>query len=65
MKIVHICLCDPYAENWSYHRNILSEQNAGDGHKTYIITTEYTMDINGKPGTKEQTEYINQFGVNI
>ncbi len=65
MKIVHICLCDPYAENWSYHRNILSEQNAGDGHKTYILTTEYTMDINGKPGTKEQTEYINQFGVNV
>lgn len=65
MKIVHICLCDPYAENWSYHRNILSEQNAGDGHDTYIITTEYAMNINGKRGTKETPEYRNQFGVNV
>lgn len=65
MKIVHICLCDPYAENWSYHRNILSEQNASDGHDTYIITTEYTMDINGKRGIREKKEYKNQFGVNV
>lgn len=65
MRIVHICLCDPYAENWSYHRNILSEQNAKDGHDTYIITTEYAMDINGKHGKKGRQEYTNKYGVHI
>ncbi|MCI9143418.1 MAG: glycosyltransferase family 4 protein [Lachnospiraceae bacterium] len=65
MRIVHICLCDPYAENWSYHRNILSEQNAKDGHDTYIITTEYAMDINGKHGEKGRQEYTNKYGVHI
>ena len=65
MKIVHICLCDPYAENWSYHRNILSEQNAKDGHNTYIITTEYAMDVNGKHGSKERQEYTNKYGVHV
>lgn len=65
MRIVHICLCDPYAENWSYHRNILSEQNAKDGHDTYIITTEYAMDENGKHGQKERQEYINKYGVHV
>ncbi len=65
MIIVHICLCDPYAENWSYHRNILSEQNAKDGHDTYIITTEYAMDENGKHGRKERQDYINKYGVHV
>ncbi len=65
MKIVHICLCDPYAENWSYHRNILSEQNAKDGHDTYIITTEYAMDVNGKHGSRGTRTYTNKHGVHV
>lgn len=65
MKIVHICLCDLYAENWSYHRNILSEQNAKDGHDTYIITTEYAMDINGKHGSRGIQTYTNKYGVHV
>ena len=56
MKILHICMCDPYAEDWSYHRNTMSEQNHKDGHDVAIITTQYTMGKDGeslkvKPGT--------------
>lgn len=56
MKILHICMCDPYAEGWSYHRNTMSEQNHKDGHDVAIITTQYTMGKDGeslkvKPGT--------------
>ncbi len=65
MTIVHICLCDPYAENWSYHRNILSEQNAHDGNDTYIVTSEYQMDTDGNHGGKGDNMYTNSFGVHV
>lgn len=41
-------MCDSYAEGWSYHRNLMSEQNKKDGHDVTIITTEYTMGKNGE-----------------
>ncbi len=65
MKIVHICMCDPYSENWSYHRNILSETNSMDGNETYIFATEYDMNTEGGRGNKEKTDYINNYGVHI
>lgn len=63
MKILHICMCDPYAEDWSYHRNTMSEQNHKDGHDVAIITTQYTMGKDGeslkvKPGTFYTTSGI-------
>lgn len=65
MKIVHICLCDPYNDNWAYHRNILSEQNQIDGHETFIITSAYDMDQEGKAGKERIGTYKNKYGIQV
>lgn len=65
LKIIHICMCDPYAENWSYHRNISSIQNAIDGHKVFVITTRYAMDENGKGCYINEEPYKNKYGVKV
>lgn len=65
MKIVHICLCDPYNENWAYHRNILSEQNKKDGHDVYIITTSYNMNVYGKHEKNFSGWEKNKYGIEV
>ena len=65
MKIVHICMCDPYAEGWAYHRNIMSKQNSLDGHEVLLLATKYAMDKNGNPVIAKEKRYINDFGVQI
>lgn len=58
-------MCDPYAEGWAYHRNVMSKQNSIDGHDVTILTTKYTMDKDGYPQKVEEDSYINDFGVKI
>ena len=65
MKIAHICMCDPYAEGWSYHRNALSKQNAKDGHQVYLITSQYTMDKDGFPQKVSAGQYTNEYNVHV
>lgn len=47
MKILHICLASSFTEGMSYQDNLLTEQNAKDGHDVTIISDchKYT---NGK-----------------
>lgn len=65
MKIVHICLIDDYSEGWSYHRNILSEQNIRDGWETVIITSNYYMDINGDGVLTDPGVFYTKSGIKI
>ena len=65
LKIVHICLCDEYNEDWSYHRNIISEQNKADGHDTYIITSAYDMNHEGGQGNKDEGITVNKYGITV
>jgi len=65
MKIIHICLCDEYNEDWAYHRNIISEQNKTDGHDTYILTTAYDMNQDGGQGGKSAGVTVNKYGITV
>lgn len=58
-------MCDPYAEGWAYHRNIMSRQNSMDGHEVMILTTKYTMDRDGNPEKTREMNYTNEFGVRV
>ncbi len=46
MKIAHICLCGPFTEGMTYQENLLSLQNALDGHDVLIIASKYSWDKN-------------------
>lgn len=39
MKIVHLCLCGPYNDNWGYQENIIPKYNRKDGHEVTVITS--------------------------
>lgn len=39
MKIVHLCLCGPYNDNWGYQENIIPRYNKKDGHDVTVITS--------------------------
>lgn len=65
MNIVHICMCDAYAEKWTYHRNIISERNAKDGHNVSLITTVFTMDQFGKRKRVSASDTVNEVGVRV
>lgn len=65
MKIAHICLIDDYSEGWSYHRNMLSEQNIRDGWETTIITSNYEMDINGNGVITDSGVFYTKTGIKL
>lgn len=39
MKIVHLCLCGPYNDNWGYQENIIPKYNKKDGHDVTVLTS--------------------------
>lgn len=39
MKIVHLCLCGPYNDNWGYQENIIPKYNKKEGHDVTVITS--------------------------
>ena len=41
MRIAHVGVAGPFTENMSYQDNILSHQNALDGHEVLYIANEY------------------------
>ncbi|WP_416201291.1 MAG: hypothetical protein ACFWUD_03875 [Thermocaproicibacter melissae] len=41
MKIVHLCLCGPFNDNWGYQDNIIPKHNKKDGHDVTVITSVF------------------------
>lgn len=65
MKIIHVCMCDAYADDWGYHRNLLSKYNKLDGHEVTIITNIYTMKKDGSSLKTNSGESYNKLGIKI
>lgn len=60
MKIVHICLCNPYIDNWGYQENILTKYNVLMGNDVTVIAlnkSEYISQINENKNQYKQFEY--------
>jgi len=65
VRIVHICLCGPVTDSWSYQDNILTKYHAKLGHEVTMIASEWMYDDNGKIIQCDKTEYINENNVRM
>lgn len=45
MKIVHLCLCGSYNDNWGYQDNMIPKYNKKDGHDVTVITSIFINSI--------------------
>lgn len=54
-KIVHVCLCGPVTDGWSYQDNLLSKYHKELGYEVSIITSEW---IWGEDGNLKRTAGI-------
>jgi hypothetical protein len=60
MKIVHICLCAPYIDNWGYQENILPKYNVLMGNDVTVIALnklEYISKNNENKNQNTKFEY--------
>lgn len=48
MKIVHLCLCSFYIDNYSYQENMLPKYHVKMGHDVTVIASLVSFDKNGK-----------------
>lgn len=65
MKILHICLCGPFTDNWSYQENILTKYHKKLGYDVSVIASKFIWSNSGEIAIDERDEYINDTGVKI
>ncbi len=58
MKIVHVAICGPFSEQMNYQENLLSAQNARDGHEVLIIASTFCWNKGRIIKVKEETRMI-------
>ncbi len=59
MKIVHLCLCGPVTDGWTYQDNLLSKYHRKAGHDVTIITSQWIWGEDGKISFFDKTNYFN------
>lgn len=65
MKIVHVCLCGPFFDGWSYQENLLPKYHAKAGNKVTVVTSQIGQRDGVDDNNREKTDYINEDGVHI
>lgn len=65
MKILHICLCGPVTDGWSYQDNLLPKYHKKLGYDTVIITSTWIWNASGKLEKISPSTYINENGVKV
>ena len=65
MNIIHICLGCFYVEGMGYQENIITKMHAKQGHKVYVLTSDFAFNGKGEAIKKEDLEYTNEFGVKV
>ena len=63
MKIVHVCLCGPVTDGWTYHDNQLSKYHKLLGHEVVIITSKWVFNDKGSIEYFDKSGYINPDGI--
>lgn len=66
MKIIHLCLCGSYNDNWGYQDNMITKYNKKDGHDVTIITSVF-IDSTTKVGYEKvgSGTYFDDNGIKI
>lgn len=65
MKILHICLCGPFSEGFSYQENLLTKYQVKMGLDVCIITSRWGWGTNGELEKNEKGVYVNDDGVKV
>ena len=65
MKIIHICLCGPFTDGWSYQENLLSKYHKKAGLDVTVIASLWVWNESGEMVKTSKQEYVNQDGVQI
>ena len=65
MKIIHICLCGPVTDGWSYQENLLSKYHKKAGLDVTVIASLWVWNESGEMVKTSKQEYVNQDGVHI
>lgn len=60
MKIIHICLCGPVTDNWTYQDNLLPKYHKRLGYDVSVITSEYIWNKNGELDVDYRNVYFNE-----
>ena len=65
MKILHLMLANFYADGFGYQENLLSRQNAKDGHEVKIIASTQSISEAGGIIYVNPSSYINEDGIEV
>lgn len=65
MKIVHIMLCGPVTDGWSYQDNLLTKYHRKLGYEVTMITSQWIWGENGNLMKFEKTDYKNENDVKV
>lgn len=65
MKVLHLCLCGAYADNYEYQDNILPLKHFEMGNEVTVFVSPLTWEENGALGEREACDYINEHGYKI
>lgn len=65
VKVVHIMLCGPVTDGWSYQDNLLTKYHKKLGCDVTIITSQWVWGENGKLIKFEKSNYQNESNVKV
>jgi hypothetical protein len=66
MKIVHLCLCSFYPDNYSYQENLLPKFHKELGHEVEVIASLQTFDENGNFAYYDNSSvYFNEYNIKV
>ena len=65
LRIVHICLCGPVTDGWTYQDNLLPKHHRLLGHDVSVITSQWIRSTDGRLVKTDRTAYDNADGVRM
>ncbi len=65
MKILHLCLCGAYADDYEYQDNILPLKHYEMGNEVTVFVSPLTWKEKGVLGERKAQDYINKYGYKI
>ena len=65
MKLMHLCLCGPYSDDYEYQDNILPLKHHEMGYEVKVLVSQETWEKGGVRGIRAATTYINKHNYEV
>ena len=65
MKILHICVCGPYTDDFNYQENLLTKYQVESGYEVSLIASQWAWGDDGKIKQITKTDYVDSVGAKI